>query len=175
MIRKDNTDSKVFKREFYTKETRKKGIEMTKGCKFLIQFSGNLSEKVSGKQSSLNLNIFLFFYCFIEKFQSSLNFEFSLRFFSTEFLVEFSFCWIFFQLNFLGRTSVVDFHLFLLLFLAEIHSWSEWQKPSPGLSFRAFSSGPRTRTESSTAVRQKEEVTFRCRTVWDYFSLLHCC
>ena len=35
LIQKDNTDNKVFKREFYTKETRKKGIEKIKCCKFL--------------------------------------------------------------------------------------------------------------------------------------------
>ena len=33
-IQKDDTDIKVFKREFYTKETRKKGIEKIKFCKF---------------------------------------------------------------------------------------------------------------------------------------------
>ena len=30
LIQKDNTDNKVFKREFYTKETRKKGVEKIK-------------------------------------------------------------------------------------------------------------------------------------------------
>ena len=34
LIRKYNTDNKVFKREFYAKETRKKGIEKIKYCKF---------------------------------------------------------------------------------------------------------------------------------------------
>ena len=34
LIRKDNTDNKVSKREFYTKETKKKGIEKIKCCKF---------------------------------------------------------------------------------------------------------------------------------------------
>ena len=34
LIRKDNTDNKVFKREFYTKETIKKEIEKIKCCKF---------------------------------------------------------------------------------------------------------------------------------------------
>ena len=59
-----------------------------------VQFVGNLSERVSGKQSSLNLGIFFFFFGFIEKFQSSLNFESSLRFFSAEFSIKFSFRWI---------------------------------------------------------------------------------
>ena len=90
---------------------------------------------------------FSFHFCFIEKFQRSLNFEFSLRFFSAEFSVEFSFIWILFQLNFLGRTSVVDFHLFL--FLGKLHSRSEWRNQSAGLSFCAFSCGPQIRTEGS--------------------------
>ena len=34
LLGKDNTDNKVFKKEFYTKETRKKGIEKIKCCKF---------------------------------------------------------------------------------------------------------------------------------------------
>ena len=46
-------------------------------------------------------------------------------------------------------------------------------KPPPaGLSFRAFSLGSRIRTESLIVVWQKEEVTFWCCIVWDYFSLL---
>ena len=51
--------------------------------------------------------------------------------------------WIFFQLDFLGRTSVIDFHLFLLLFLRELHSWSEWRNLSGGLRFSCrYSSVP---------------------------------
>ena len=34
LVRKDNTDNKVFKKEFYIKETRKKEIEKIKCCKF---------------------------------------------------------------------------------------------------------------------------------------------
>ena len=34
VIRKDKTENKVFKKEFYTKETRKKSIEKIKCCKF---------------------------------------------------------------------------------------------------------------------------------------------
>ena len=61
LIRKDNTDNKVFKREFYTKKKkeRKIGIEKIKCCIFSAIY-WNLSERVSGKQSSLNLSIFLF-------------------------------------------------------------------------------------------------------------------
>ena len=68
LVRKDNTDIKVFKRELYTKEIRKKGIEKIRVLQILVQFVGNLSESVSGKQSSLYLSIFLFFFGFIEKF-----------------------------------------------------------------------------------------------------------
>ena len=58
----------------------------------LVQFAGNLSERVSGKQSSLNLNIFpFFFFLFCRKVSEFIEFEFSLRLFSTEFSVEFSF------------------------------------------------------------------------------------
>ncbi len=39
LIRKDNTDNKVFKREFYTKETRKKGIEKI-NLQNLVKFTG---------------------------------------------------------------------------------------------------------------------------------------
>ena len=34
LIRKDNTDNEFFKRNFYSKQTRKKGIEKIKGRKF---------------------------------------------------------------------------------------------------------------------------------------------
>ena len=61
LIRKDNTDNKVFKREFYTKESRKKGIEKIKYCKFLVQFAGAY-QRVSGKQTSKNLSSFPFFF-----------------------------------------------------------------------------------------------------------------
>ena len=96
LIWKDNIDNKVFKRNKKERDRKDKVLQ------FFIQFVGNLFERVSGKESSLNLSLFLFFSCFIEKFQSSLNFESSLRFFSAEFSVEFSFSWIFFQLNFLS-------------------------------------------------------------------------
>ena len=89
LIRKENTDNKVFKKEFYTKETRKKGIEKISVANFSA-ICWNLSERVSGIQSSLNLSIFLLF-CFVEIFQSSLSCKSSLKFFSAEFSVEFSF------------------------------------------------------------------------------------
>ena len=128
-------------------------IKKIKRCKYLVQLGGNLSERVSRKQSSLNFSLFLFFFCFIEKFQSSINFEFSLRFFSAEFSVELSFSRIFFQLNFLSRTSIVDFHLFL--FLGKLHSRVEWQNQSDGLSFHAFSLGLQIRIDSQIVVWQK--------------------
>ena len=80
--------------------------------------------------------------------------------------------WIFFQLNFLGRTLVVDFYLFWLLFLGELHSWSEWRNPSVG--FHAISSVPAfVQRVRLVVLVKKEEVTFLCRTVWDYLSFLH--
>ena len=59
-----------------------------KVLQILEQFDGTYLS-VSGKQNSLNLSIFLF--CFVEKFQSPFNFESSLKFFQEEFFVEFSF------------------------------------------------------------------------------------
>ena len=81
-----------------------------KFCKFLVQFGGNLSERMSGKKSSLNLSIFLFFFfLFYQKVSNLIKFR---VFFKVLFRIILD--WIFFQLNFLGRTSVVDFNLFLL-------------------------------------------------------------
>ena len=71
----------------------------------LVQFAGNLSEIVCGKQSSLNLSLFLFFFCLIEKFLSSLNFESFLSFFFCRILG-----WIFSQLNFRSRTLETPYH-----------------------------------------------------------------
>ena len=76
LIQKDNTYNKVLKGGFYTKETAKKGIEKVKCCKFCV-ICGNLSERVSGKQSSLNLSIFSFQFC--RNVQFSFNFEFSVK------------------------------------------------------------------------------------------------
>ena len=70
---------------------RKKGIENIKCCKFLVQFAGNLFLRVTGKQSSLNLSIFLFFFLFYRNVSEFFEFASSLRFFSTESSVEFSF------------------------------------------------------------------------------------
>ena len=53
LIRKDNTDNKVFKKEFYTKGERR-GIEKIKCCKFST-ICWKLSGRVSRKQSYLNL------------------------------------------------------------------------------------------------------------------------
>ena len=70
LIQKDNTDNKVFKKEFYTKETRKKGIEKMERVwetKF-FEFE------------------YFFFFSFVKMFQFSFNFDSSERlFFSTEF------------------------------------------------------------------------------------------
>ena len=60
---------------------------------------------------------FSFLFCFIEKFQSSLNFECSLRFFSAEFFsIEFSFSWIF--LDELQLSTFIYFY-FLASFIQE--------------------------------------------------------
>ena len=134
----------------------------------LGQFSGNLSERVSGKQSSLNLSIFLFFFCFNEKFQSSLNFELSLWFFSSEFLVEFSFSWIF-----LVELQLSTFVYFYFYFLgSSIHEAHDI--PICWLKFSCLQLGPKFLLMIRlVALDKKEGVTFWCRTVWDYFSLLH--
>ena len=113
LIRKDITDNKVFKKEFYTKETRKKGIDKIKSCKFQFILLELIRESVRETkffefenfsflffffvcfvemfQSFLNLSIFLFFFCFVEMFQSSFNCKSSIKFSSAEFSVEFSF------------------------------------------------------------------------------------
>ena len=120
LIRKDNTDNKVCKKECYTKETRQKGIEKIKCCKFLVQFAGNLSERVSGKQSSLNLSIFLFFFFFLPFFfyrKVSEFFEFRVffkvlfrRILRWIFSIEFSFSWIFSsRLSFIFISSETSF------------------------------------------------------------------
>ena len=106
LIWKDNTDNKVFKGNFIQRN-KKERDRKDNVLQILSTICGNRSEIESRKQSSLNLSLFLFFFCFIEIFQSSLNFKFSLRFFSTEFSVEFSFSWI----------SVVNFHLIWFYFL----------------------------------------------------------
>ena len=62
----------------------------------LVQFAGTYLRECPEKQSSLNLSIVLFFFCFVEMFQSSFNCDSSLKIFSAEFSVEFSF--IFFNL-----------------------------------------------------------------------------
>ena len=99
---------------------------------------------MSRKQNSLNLSIFLFFFGggVYRKVSEFIKFRVLLKVIFRRILG-----WIFFQLNFLCRISLVDFHLFLLLFLWELHSWNEWRNPSAGLSFRASNSGPRIRTD----------------------------
>ena len=74
---------------------------------------------MSGKQSSLNLSIFVLF-LFVEMFQSSLNCESSLKLFSAEFSVEFSFssltwknfiCRISFHFTFISQEAPFKNHL----------------------------------------------------------------
>ena len=50
LIRNDNTDNKVFEKEFYTKETRKKGTEKIKCCKFLVQFARTYLRECPGNK-----------------------------------------------------------------------------------------------------------------------------
>ena len=95
LVRKDKTQTiKFLKGNFIQRNKKGRGRK----DKVLQIFSTICrKENVSRKQSSLNLCLFLFFFsfffffCFIQKFQSSLKFEFSLRFFSAEFSVKFSF------------------------------------------------------------------------------------
>ena len=110
LIQKDNTDNKIFKREFYTKETRKKGKEKIKCCKFLVQFAGTYLWECPRKQSSLNLSIFFFFvlskrfrvlwiWVFFSSFLFCRNVSefFEFEYFSFKFLFNRIVGWIFFQ------------------------------------------------------------------------------
>ena len=51
-IQKDNTENKVFKKEFYTKETRKKkkGDRKDKGLQILVQFAGTYLRECPGNK-----------------------------------------------------------------------------------------------------------------------------
>ena len=129
-----------------------------------MQLAGNLAERVSRKQSSLNLSIFLFLFCFIEKFESSLNFESSLRFFSAEFSVEFSF----------SRIFLLEFQLSAFIYFCFLGKEVSDETKLLANFFLPLQHGSRIRTESSIVVHdKKEEVTFWYRIVWGYFSLLH--
>ena len=122
---------------------------------------------MSVKQRSLNLSIFLFFFCFIEKLQSSLNFQFSLRFFSAEFLVEFFFNWIF--LVELQKSTFLYFH-FLGSFIQEASD----QTILLVIFSCLYSSIPGFVLWVQLVVLDKKvETTFWWRTVWDYFSLFY--
>ena len=91
LVRKDNTDNKNFQRNLIQRN-KKENYRKDKVFQIFRTICRKLIwDRESGKQSSLNLSLFLYFFCFIEKFQTSLNFEFSLRFFSEEFSLEFSF------------------------------------------------------------------------------------
>ena len=116
-----------------------------------MQFAATHLRECSGKQSSLNLCIFLFFFCFVEMFQFSFDCESSLKFFSAEFSVEFSFSCL------TCRISVVDFRSILLLFLGKLFTFTVWNinrlfkkrvtKPFCWLKFSCLQFGPRIRTE----------------------------
>ena len=125
----NNTDNNVFKREFYTKETGKKGTEKIV-LQILVQFVGNLSERVSGETKFFEFEYFSFLFLFYQEVSEIIKFRVFFKVLFSRILG-----WIFFQLHFFGWTSVVDFHLFSLLFLGELHSGSQWQNPSAGLSF----------------------------------------
>ena len=105
-----------------------------------VQFAGNLSERLSGKQSSLNLSLFLFFFflffffLFYQKVSKFIKFRVFFKVLFRRILG-----WIFFLLNFLYRTSEVDFHLFLLLFLGKLHSRSKERNQSVSLKFFVLS------------------------------------
>ena len=49
LIRKDNTENKVFKKESYTKETRKKGIK-NKVVQIFVQFAGTFLRECPGNK-----------------------------------------------------------------------------------------------------------------------------
>ena len=119
LIPKDNTDNKVFKREFYTKETRKKGIEKIKCCKFLVQFDGTYLRECPGKQSSLNLSIFLLFFLFCRKVAEFIKLQVFFKVLLAEFSVEFSFS----HLTWKSFSSRLSFNV--TLFLGKLHSRSK--------------------------------------------------
>ena len=103
------------------------------------------------KQSSLNLSIF-FLFCFVEMFQSSLNCESSLKFFSAEFSVEFSFIWL------TCRISVVDFRWILLLFFGSFLLVRAYRQLTHLLAnFPTFSSIPNSCWGFNGSCRQKKK------------------
>ena len=102
-------------------------------------------------------------------FQSSFNCESSLRFFSAEFPVEFSF-------SFLTWKNLSSRLLFNFTFISwEVPFKKRVTKPFCWLkSFVPLQFGPWIRTEGlNSSSRQKEDVTFWRRSVWNYFSVLH--
>ena len=77
LIEKDNTDNKVFKKEFHTKKTRKKGVEKI---------------ETSVWQTKFFEFEYLFLFSFLKMFQFSFNFDSSERLFFQQCLrVEFIF------------------------------------------------------------------------------------
>ena len=64
LIQKDNTCNKVLKKEFYTKETSKKGIEKIKCCEFQFNFLEFICESVRAtKFFEFEYFSFLFLFC----------------------------------------------------------------------------------------------------------------
>ena len=130
---------------------------------------------MSGKQSSLNLSTFLFFLFFLfffflcnRKVSEFIKFRvFFKSSFSTEFSVEFSFSRIF--LAELQKSIFIYFY-FLGGFIQEASD-----ETNQLAIFLAFTVPfPKFVLRVQLVVPDKnEEVTFRCRTVWDYCSLFH--
>ena len=142
LVRKNNTDNKVFKRNFIQRNKK----ERNRKDKALQIFC-----TICGKhiwESVRETKFFEFEYFFFLFYRNVLKFIKFRVFFKV--LFHRILGWIFFPLNFLGRTSLVDFHLYL--FLGKLHSRCQWQNQSAGLSFRAFSSGPRIHTDSQIVV-----------------------
>ena len=131
LIRKDNTDNKVFKREFYPKKKKKKKKQQQRDRKDKVSpiFSTiywNLSESV-WETKCFKLEYFSFVFMFSKNVSDFFEFEyFSLIFLFCRNVSEFFELQVFLQqnsrLNFLsvillGRIWVVDFRLMLHYFL----------------------------------------------------------
>ena len=106
-------------------------------------------------------------------FQSSFNWESSLKFFSTEFSVDFPFSCLTWY-NFSCRLSF-NFTFFFWGGEAFCRLFKKGMKKKKNpcvASFFCLQFGPRICTEASIVVLgQKREVAFWCRIVWHFFSL----
>ena len=74
----------------FNKRNKKERDRKDKVLQILVQFAGTYLRECPGKKSSLNLSTFFSFY-FCQNVSVFINFESSLKFFSAEFSVEFSF------------------------------------------------------------------------------------